>query len=147
MDIDYFEHLNWIAGEMDQTRVLPDATVGYNVLSDALVWSDEYPRNLAGRLVKFDCVKLLLRYRMSLLLGKPDDFFRPYWDHARERFPNWAGFCSIRLIATDELKAKYEHDRKSAMRRVERFGKVRCSADANRPSPGKHGGPSGFVQK
>jgi len=135
MGIDYFENLDRIAGDMDQTRVLPDATVGYDVLSDALVWSDEYPRNMAGRLAEFDCVKLLLRYRTTLLLGKPDDTFKPYWDHARERFPNWAGFSSTRLTATEELRAQYEHDRKSAMRRVERFGKVRCSADSNRSSP------------
>jgi hypothetical protein len=120
---------------MDRTRVVPDATVGYDVLSDALVWSDEYPSNIAGRLAEFDCVKLLLRYRTSLLLGKPDDSFKPYWDHAKERFPDWAGFCSTRLVATEALKAQYEHDRKSAMRRVERFGKVCCSTGSNRPSP------------
>jgi len=128
MVIDYFDSLDRIAREMDRTRVAPDATVGYDVLSDALVWSDEYPRDIAGRLAEFDCVKLLLRYRTTLLLGKPNDSLRPYWDHGRRRFPNWAGFCPERLTATEELRAQYEHDRHWAMRRVERFEKVRCSA-------------------
>ena len=59
MQFDYIENLNRIAGDMDQTCILPNATVGYDVLSDALVWSDEYPSNIAGRLAEFDCVKLL----------------------------------------------------------------------------------------
>jgi hypothetical protein len=134
MHIDYFAELDRIANEMDQTRILPDATVSYDVLADALAWSDEYPRNIGGRLAEFDCVKLLLRYRTTLLLGKPDDFFKPYWDHARERFPSWAGFGSTRLTTTEELRTQYEHDRKWAMRRLERFCRICSSAPGNRDS-------------
>lgn len=135
MDIDYFAHLERIAVEMDRTRVSPDAVIGYNVLADALFWSDEYPHDITGRIEQFDCVKLLLRYRTTLLLGSPDDLFRPYWERARELFPNWAGFSPARLIPSEELRSVYEHEEKRATRRLERFNKVCSSAHSNRPSP------------
>lgn len=134
MEIDYLEKLERIANEMDQTRVQPEAAIGYDVLADALVWSDEYPHNITGRRSEFDCVKLLLRYRTTLLLGKPDDLFRPYWDLAKKRFPHWAGFCPARLAMTEELRQRYERDRKRAMRRLERFAKACCSPNSNHPS-------------
>jgi hypothetical protein len=124
MDTDYFEHLKRIAGEMDQTRSLPGATADYDVLAGALVWSDEYPGDFGRRLAEFDCVKLLLRYRTTLLLGKADDALRPYWDYARERFPNWAGFSPARLAMTEELATLYERGRKWSVGRLEALDRL-----------------------
>ena len=113
MTIDYFERLSRIAGEMNRTRVSPTAQVHYDLLADALVWSDELPCEISGRRGEFDCIKLLWRYRTTMLLGKPDNSFRPYWVRARAIFPNWAGFHFSRLKATEELVEFYrrEHDR------------------------------------
>ncbi len=130
MNIDYFENLDRIASDMNQAQVVSDATVGYDVLSDALVWSDEYPHNITGRLDEFDCVKLLLRYRTTLLFGEPDADLKPYWEYAKERFPNWAGFCLVRSTRTEKLWTHYERDRKSAMRRVERFERLEMENSA-----------------
>lgn len=60
MNTDFLmQQMERIAGEMDRTRESPNATVGYDVLSDALVWSDEYPGDIGGRLADFDCIRIL----------------------------------------------------------------------------------------
>lgn len=114
----YLEALRRIADEMDRTRASPDAVVGYDVSADALVWADEYPSRPRGGLRQFDCVKLLLRYRTTLLLGDPDESFKPYWDLGIELFPNWAGFSPTRVNPTDELRELYEYHRKRGLRHM-----------------------------
>ncbi len=121
MTIDYFKRLARIAADMDQAQFSPIAEIGYDAFADALVWSDEYPRGITASVPEFDCVKLVLRYRTTVLLGKPDDFFKPYWDRAKELFPNWAGFHPSRLKATDELVRLYEDYSAEALRGLERW--------------------------
>jgi hypothetical protein len=126
MTDDYYIQLERISPDMDQAPASPDATVGYDVLSDALVWSDEYPDSLRRRFGEFQCIRLLLRYRTTLLLGNPDEALQPYWEKARSLFPNWAGFQQDRLRLTDELRRAY--DRQSAkqmnfVRRLMRLGR------------------------
>ena len=132
---DYFEELSRIAAEMNRTRPSPDAEVGYDLLTDALVWSDEYPGERAGRLEDYMCLRLLFRYRTTLLLGNPDDFFKPYWDRAMELFPDWAGFCPTRLSCTEELRRFYECRKKRDMRLLDLWdAKCRQSAPSSTDS-------------
>jgi hypothetical protein len=104
VQIDWYERLANVANELDQTRIKTDAEVGYDVLSDGIVWSDEYPPNLVGRTEEFDCVRILLRYRTSVLTGSPDEYLRPYWEFARTQFPNWAGFDAERNSPSPEMQ-------------------------------------------
>jgi hypothetical protein len=97
MSINWFARLEHIADQMDGIHASPEAQIGYDVLSDAITWSDEYPRDLAGRMEDFECLKILLRYRTSVLTGDPDESLRYYWDRAMELFPNWAGFDPARI--------------------------------------------------
>ena len=137
MTIDWLGQYARIAAEMDRIRALAGAEIGYDVLSDAITWSDEYPSDLAGRLEEFDCIKILLRYRTSVLMGDPDESFKPYWDRAMELFPNWAGFRPSRLVASDELKEFYEHSKKHDMRYLKKI--LRCSDLDREASPGDLG--------
>jgi hypothetical protein len=130
MTVDWFQQYVHIATEMNDVHALPGAEPGYDVLTDAIIWSDEYPSNVAGRMVDFDCLKLLFRYRTSILTGHPDETFRPYWDRAMELFPQWAGFASSRLVPSEELTKFYEHCRKRDMRYLR---KVFCQKDEQRP--------------
>ncbi len=124
MCTDWLEQYARIAAEMDRVRALPGAEIGYDVLSDAITWSDEYPSELAGRAEEFECIKILLRYRTSVLTGDPDESFRPYWDRAMGLFPNWAGFTPSRLVSSDELKKFHEHCKKRDMRYLKKV--FRC---------------------
>jgi hypothetical protein len=55
----------------------PQATVGYEMLSGALVWSDELPAFRALRLVhRWDVIRFVLRFRTTLILGEPDEELR-----------------------------------------------------------------------
>lgn len=124
MKINWLEQYGHIAAEMDAVHESPNAEIGYDVLADAIVWSDEYPSDPARPMYDFQCIKILLRYRTSLLLGEPDEAFKMYWGHARELFPHWAGFAPSRLVPSDELKAFYEHRKKGDMRHLKQM--FRC---------------------
>ncbi|MBN1910367.1 MAG: hypothetical protein JW818_11550 [Pirellulales bacterium] len=108
MSVDFFACLEQIAGKMDQARFSPEAKIDYNLFADALVWSDEYPSDIEGQRADYDCVKLLLRYRTTLLLGNPDNTFKPYWEAGKRLFPNWAGFHVSRVTPTEELRQQFE---------------------------------------
>lgn len=120
----FLSQLEFIGADMDQTRALPDATVGYDVLSDALIWSDEYPASMPHRMADFQCVRLLLRYRTTLLLNRPDETLKPYWNKGRTQFPNWAGFHPDRLMPTDELRKFFDHQRERQMRLLRRLNRL-----------------------
>jgi len=116
MSIDWMEKLARIAEEMNRIHAVPGAEMRYDVTADAIFWTDEYPANLAGRAWDFQCVKILLRYRTSVLTGQPDETFGPYWDRARQLFPNWAGFEPKRFVPTDEMIEFYDHHKDRDLR-------------------------------
>ena len=129
MEIDWLGQFARVAAEMDNVQELPNAEIGYDVLADAITWSDEYPSNAAGRMYDFQCIKILLRYRTTVLLGNSDETFRMYWDHAKGLFPHWAGFAPSRFVPSDELKEFYEHRRKGDMRHLKKV--LRCEGSGH----------------
>lgn len=54
------------------------ATPEYEVMSDALIWSDELPNIGKENLRDFWCLRPLLRYRTTLILDKPDQECEAY---------------------------------------------------------------------
>jgi hypothetical protein len=79
----------------------PNASVGCELLSGAVHWSDE-------RFMDFFCVfnvggrnysTELFAYRTSLLVGRPREELRLPWDEVRVRCPEWIGFRSERVTA------------------------------------------------
>ena len=121
MDTDWRAQLARIADEMDNVRESRNAEIGYDLLADAITWSDEYPSQPTRPMAEFQCLRLVLRHRTTLLLEEPDDTFKEYWDRARELFPNWAGFAPSRLLPSDELREFYRRRSKHAMRCLDRI--------------------------
>jgi hypothetical protein len=86
------EQLARIASVMNSLRATSEAQISYDVASDALVWTDELPRPGLFRVRELWCLRPVLRYRTSVILGKPDEQYRAIWEAARKLFPDWAGF-------------------------------------------------------
>ena len=101
--------LSGIAPLMRALAQDPRATCNYDVMSGALVWSDEFPafRDLA-RIKGWSIIRVVLRFRTELILGKPDEQFREFWDTAMRLFPEWPGFAPERQ--SPELREIYREN-------------------------------------
>src|SRR4051794_29424691 len=75
-------------------RLVPTARVRYNPFADAIYWSDEVPAKLTDD--EEDALRILLRYRTSLIIGRADPMWAPLWGAATELFPRWIGFSEER---------------------------------------------------
>jgi len=85
----------------------PNASVGFEILSGAVHWSDE-------RFMDFFCTcsvggrnyaKELFAFRTSLLVGRPCEELRFPWDEVWARCPEWIGFRSDRVTADRRWQA------------------------------------------
>lgn len=89
--------LKAIAPYMPQGDADPGAKVFYDILADALVWSDEKPHPAEDdRPLSPSCLRAVWHYRTSLILGRPDERCRVHWEEAQRLFPDWPGFAAIR---------------------------------------------------
>jgi hypothetical protein len=92
MEAEPLTQLRAVAPRMRELKPAPDATVFYELMSDALVWSDEIPDLDTGDVSDFHCLRFLFRFRTTLMTGAPDERFRSLWDEAKNLFPDWHGF-------------------------------------------------------
>lgn len=87
-------------------------------MSDALLWSDELPDVPSVGFAKLSILRVLLRYRTTLLLGEPDDSLREYWELAKRLFPSWSGFAPERAEAHPDFIRYFEtHSSRSQKKR------------------------------
>lgn len=99
----------------------PDATISYDVLSDALVWSDESPELRVLRKINgWQVMRFVFHYRTQMILGLPEERnpdvdghamrilveSRYAWNEARRLFPDWPGFHEERY--SSDLRRVYE---------------------------------------
>lgn len=71
----------------------PQAMMHYDLLADALVWSDEVPTpEKCGDIPVGAELRGIWNYRTSLILGQPKEKYRAAWEEAMRCFPNWPGF-------------------------------------------------------
>ncbi len=99
MEADRVSNLHAIADRLRQLKPAPDATVFYELTSDALVWSDEIPDLDTGDVSEFHCLRYVFRFRTTLMMGTPDERFRGLWEEAAKCFPEWPGFDPARRAA------------------------------------------------
>ena len=99
------DELKLIASDLEQLQLDPAATLHYEVMSDALVWSDELLRNRRAR--EIWCMRPVLRYRTGLILGLDLAEFRETWNIAKTTFPRWIGFVQERCQRSPPLEALY----------------------------------------
>lgn len=97
--------LSQVAQDLSKLPLDPKARLNYDLMSDALIWSDERPTNLSVR--ELWCLRPVFRYRTGLILGLELAEFRPEWDAAKRLFPGWIGFRAERSSRDAELEKKY----------------------------------------
>jgi len=79
--------------------------VVYDIMSGALIWTDESNDELPFEVV--GAMRCVFAYRTSLMLEKPREEFRPVWELGLEMFPKWIGFRLDRRQPTQELLQIY----------------------------------------
>jgi hypothetical protein len=79
----------------------------YDLPSAALVWRDEIPDFNALRKIRhWHVIRFVNRFRMTLILGQPDEELRQYWERAQQLFPTWPGFVPARRAHSLERVAR-----------------------------------------
>jgi hypothetical protein len=120
------EHLNAISSPG------PRPKVSYEIMSGALIWSDETNSKTPGTVM--EALRYVVAYRTSLMLGKPREVLKPIWEHALTLFPNWVGFRPERRQPTPELLRIYRRgdvSLRKCLRKIEReMEKEAADADA-----------------
>jgi hypothetical protein len=74
-------------------------------MSDALVWSDERPKQ--RRVRELWCLRPIFRYRTGFILGLEIAEFRADWETGKKLFPQWIGFRNDRSARDIELEKEY----------------------------------------
>jgi hypothetical protein len=113
MHDEWIARLAEIAHAMNGLAKSPNATVGYELLSDSLWWSDELPAD--GPTLGEDCLRLILNYRTGLIINQPKPEFLGYWHAAKRAFPKWPGFAVERCTPDEALAAIYRRSASSGM--------------------------------
>ncbi len=103
--VEFSNQLGQIAARMNALIKSSEAAIHHDLLAGALWWSDERPA--------FDepehhwCLRPILRYRTSLILGVPDERYESAWEAAKQLFPAWPGFAEERCKPDDQLATLY----------------------------------------
>jgi hypothetical protein len=109
----------------------PNAAPFYELMSGALIWSDETTRETSVYVIW--ALRSLFAYRTQLMLSgsEPDN---PFWDECVAKFPRWIGFLPERRTATPALLAEYRRGNVSmkwCLRRIEREMDAEKERDAS----------------
>ena len=106
--------LDSIARQMNACVRSESAELNYDMMADALWWSDERP-NLPDAKDHW-CLRPVFRFRTTLILGTPETQYQPFWDRALVLFPEWPGFHHTRTAPNTDLVAfhKRKHDKAMA---------------------------------
>ncbi|AWM36191.1 hypothetical protein GobsT_60360 [Gemmata obscuriglobus] len=79
---------------LDRMPFDPTARSRYDLMSDGLIWSDEFPPpgSAAWALVRTQWVyRYLIAYRRAVTLGEERAGFLPVWEQVARHAPNWPG--------------------------------------------------------
>lgn len=96
---EYAEHLNAICSPGWWPKVF------YEIMSGALVWSDETNKDMPVEVIW--ALRFIVAYRTSLMLNKPREELKPMWDVGLSLFPKWVGFRPERRESTPKLLQIY----------------------------------------
>ncbi|HZZ42963.1 MAG TPA: hypothetical protein VFE58_08495 [Tepidisphaeraceae bacterium] len=106
----YIQQMTKHMGLFKTLKYSPSATAIYDLLSDALIWEDEIPKNLPFTDIGF--LRHIWRFRITLLQsnGNPTD---QGWTAMRSACPEWPGFRSERCESPATLELFEQLKRKS----------------------------------
>lgn len=100
------QELRALAPVLNQLSADPHARVHYELMSDALIWSDELPPDQ-----ECPCLRGVFRYRTTLMLGKPEEKYREGWEILQRLCPRWPGFLPSRRESDASKLQHYEDSR------------------------------------
>ncbi len=103
---DIFEEYSRIAPSMELVKPKCFPKIHYHLLADAIYWSDEIPERDVSDFSE-NCMRFVIRYRTTLILGEPDPKWEPYYEEAKRQFPKWIGFQKKRNRPSNRLKKIY----------------------------------------
>ena len=92
------EHLNLI------NTVSPNAVPNFDVMSGAIIWSDETTPQTPTKVIW--ALRLLFSYRTKLMREESCRYGEA-WVYCQTLFPNWIGFLPERRIYTSEVQEEY----------------------------------------
>ena len=134
---DRFDNLRSVAKILDGLTPRSDARFYFEVMSGALIWTDEHPPLVDGVYENPDDVfpvqylRGVWAYRSSLIRGKPNERARASWEMALELFPNWPGFLPERrdpkwheVLIREEERAGDPFEKLDARWRVQQAASV-----------------------
>ena len=105
--------LESIAPQMNACSRSESAQLNYDMMADAIWWSDERPNFNHAK--DHWCLRPVFRYRTTLILGPSEPQWLPFWERALELFPDWPGFHRSRTKSEPKLAAFYATKFKIAM--------------------------------
>jgi hypothetical protein len=105
-----FQALAKIAPKLAVLREDANARMYYELMSGALVWSDELPPVDQLESGEPNCLRGVWRYRTTLMLGEPEEKIRAGWERLLAWCPSWPGFLADRRTPDPE-RIKYYHER------------------------------------
>lgn len=114
---DILKRIESVAPQMNAMRRQWFPRLHYDMLADALWWSDERP--------DFDdaedhwCLRPVFRYRTTLILGDPDPNYEAAWAIAKDSFPRWPGFHPRRCRRNEKLAQLFHGWHRKAMEEFE----------------------------
>src|ERR1035437_2137549 len=99
---------DYLGSLVSKLRVLKcdvSAEVFYDLMSGALVWSDEKITGLTAE--EMGCLRAIFRFRTSIIASEPDERFRNLSNKPRAAYPDWIGFDPSRSQADESLSKLY----------------------------------------
>jgi hypothetical protein len=112
-----FQDLARIAATMEALEKKTDATLFHDMLSGALIWSDEFPKNSP---VSTGCLRFVLSHRTALITGEQELRNDDFWREALRQFPKWIGFSPERTAPNEALVQFYTQQKKLMLDNLER---------------------------
>ena len=112
VDFIIMDDLRMIAYVMNNLVLNSEATAAYDAGSDSLVWSDEIPDPGVLKIRQLWCLRPVLRYRTSIVVGSPEKQYQYLWEEALRLFPEWPGFATTRR-STEWASAYYRFKKSS----------------------------------
>lgn len=86
----------------------PSAQARYDMLADAVYWTDELPRpGECDPNIEWSYIRLVLRHRTLTVLDQASEY-GDWWVAARAAFPAWVGFLDQRCDTSGQNRTLVE---------------------------------------
>jgi hypothetical protein len=112
--MNFEDYLDGLVPKLRISKRNVSAEVFYDLMSGALVWTDEKITGLTAE--EMGCLRAIFRFRTSIIAREPYERFRNLWNKLRAAYPDWIGFDPSRCQADEDLSKLY-HQRKTSSKK------------------------------